>query len=257
MQLTTFIPLAALLSLQISSVLAAPVEVEPIEASSDLEKRATGTQNDPFILDIPCGDFVEVCEAQCIAILCFGAPQILQYGGPGSSTAQRSAAGASSSPFSGTLASIGNGKTVSIPDPAWTSPEDTTNACSTQGGIGTLIAPVLAKHNSSTYPFLLLLLPQTQNLTQPTEEGSKVSGQLSTNKVAKDQYFKKNYSNAGKYCTALMGKQPASSVCSATAPASDQINYMYRRTSKKEGNSFIWQHVKYPTDKWAKNFPGY
>ncbi|KAM3064684.1 hypothetical protein ACMFMF_011820 [Clarireedia jacksonii] len=205
MQFTTFVPLAALLSLQISFVFAAPVEVEPVEASFDLEKRAgTGTQADPFILDIPCQDWEEVCEAQCIAILCFGAPQVLQYGGAGSSSAQRTAAGASSSPFSGSMASLGGGNKVATPDPAWTSPEDTTNACSTQGGIGTLIAPVLAKHN-----------------------------------------------------TTLMGGKAASSVCSASAPASDQINYMYRRTSKKEGNSFIWQHVKYPNDKWAKNFPGY
>ncbi|KAM3068240.1 hypothetical protein ACMFMG_011285 [Clarireedia jacksonii] len=238
MQFTTFVPLAALLSLQISFVFAAPVEVEPVEASFDLEKRAgTGTQADPFILDIPCQDWEEVCEAQCIAILCFGAPQVLQYGGAGSSSAQRTAAGASSSPFSGSMASLGGGNKVATPDPAWTSPEDTTNACSTQGGIGTLIAPVLAKHN--------------------TNEGSKVSGQLSTNKVQKGQYFKKKYTNTGKYCTALMGGKAASSVCSASAPASDQINYMYRRTSKKEGNSFIWQHVKYPNDKWAKNFPGY
>jgi hypothetical protein len=86
-----------------------------------------------------------------------------QYGGPGSSDAQRKAAGAKSSPFSGTLASLGGGKKVATPNSAWTSPEDTTNACSTQGGIGTLIAPVLAKHNTGMYFYFFLTSKSKSN----------------------------------------------------------------------------------------------
>lgn len=46
------------------------------------------------------------------------------------------------------MASLVDGGNVKTPNPDWTSPEDTTNACSTQGGIGMLIAPVDPKHNS-------------------------------------------------------------------------------------------------------------
>lgn len=67
----------ALLSLHASSVLAAPMEVELAGPNLDLKKRATGTQADPFVLPIDCTKFPEVCEAQCVAIHCFKAPQIL------------------------------------------------------------------------------------------------------------------------------------------------------------------------------------
>lgn len=80
----------------------------------------------------------------CVHILL----KVRQYGGPNSSGAQRTAAGAKSSPFKAPMASLVDGGNVKTPNPDWTSPEDTTNACSTQGGIGMLIAPVDPKHNS-------------------------------------------------------------------------------------------------------------
>jgi hypothetical protein len=77
MKLPTALSLAAVLSLQISSVLAIPI-AEPVQPEGGLEKRAgTGTQSDPFILNIDCSGVTEVCEAQCVAILCFSAPQVM------------------------------------------------------------------------------------------------------------------------------------------------------------------------------------
>lgn len=77
MQFTTFVSLASLLSLPVSFVFAAPVDVEPFEEFHDLESRTLGTQANPFIIDIDCSGPIETCEAQCTAILCFGSPQVL------------------------------------------------------------------------------------------------------------------------------------------------------------------------------------
>lgn len=83
MQFKAFVPLAALLSLQISSVLAAPVaEAEPVDASFDLQKRVgtdagDGSKANPYIFNIDCTNVEEVCEAQCAAILCFKSPSLL------------------------------------------------------------------------------------------------------------------------------------------------------------------------------------
>lgn len=83
MHFTRFVPLAALLSLHIISVLAAPVaEAEPIDTSSELARRVgtdawKGTSTDPSILNIDCTGVEAVCEAQCAAILCFKSPSLL------------------------------------------------------------------------------------------------------------------------------------------------------------------------------------
>ncbi|KAF7904497.1 hypothetical protein EAF00_001831 [Botryotinia globosa] len=245
MQFKVFVPVAALLSLQLSSVLAAPVaEAESVDASFELEKRigtdaGDGTKAKPYIFNIDCAGVEEVCEAQCAAILCFKSPSLLQYGGPGSNTAQRTASGAGSDPFRPPLATLVGGSKIdlsALKQSTWTSPEDTTNASAKEGGIGCLIAPVDPGHN--------------------TKEGSRVSGQISHYKAKKDEYFKKKYHNAGKYCKALDAGKAADTVCK-NAPSTDPVNFMYRRTSKKSGNSVLWQHLKYGTDTWAVNFPGY
>ncbi|KAF7957861.1 hypothetical protein EAE96_003429 [Botrytis aclada] len=245
MQFKAFVPVAVLLSLQLSSVLAAPVaEAETVDTSFELEKRigtdaGDGTKAKPYIFNIDCAGVEEVCEAQCAAILCFKSPSLLQYGGPGSNTAQRTASGAGSDPFRPPIATLVGGSKIdlsALKQSTWTSPEDTTNASAKEGGIGCLIAPVDASHN--------------------TKEGSRVSGQISHYKAKKDQYFKKKYHNAGKYCTALDAGKAADTVCK-NAPSTDPVNFMYRRTSKKTGNSLLWQHLKYGTDTWAVNFPGY
>lgn len=59
----------------------------------------------------------------------------------------------------------------------WTSPEDTTNACSIDGGYGTFIAPVDPKHNVA--------------------EGRAFAAQLRKSRAVKDQYFQKKYLNTG------------------------------------------------------------
>ncbi|KAI9646516.1 hypothetical protein NHQ30_004509 [Ciborinia camelliae] len=247
MNFANFVSLAALLSLQISSVLAAPVaEAEAVDTSFGLEKRVgkdqgKGTEKDPYIFNIDCDSVEEVCEAQCAAILCFKSPSVLQYGGEGSSDTRRTESGANSSPFKKPLAKlVGNPpKEIDLSalgQSSWISPEDTTVASAKQGGKGTLIAPVKVSHNK--------------------KEGSRYNGQLSHYKTEKDEWFKKMYFNAGKYCKALTDGKAADTVCK-NVPASDPVNFMFRRTSQKSGNSILWQHLKYGTDTWAVNFPGY
>ncbi|KAG4034408.1 hypothetical protein MFRU_003g03730 [Monilinia fructicola] len=250
MQLTNFFTLVALLSFHMFSVFAAPVaNPEPVGASSELEKRVgtdagTGTQADPYIFNIDCAGVEEVCEAQCAAILCFKSPALMQYGGEGSSTEQRKLSGAAAKPFTSGALLVGSTPKApkkidlsALNQPTWRSPEDTTNASSKQGGKGTLIAPVNAGHN--------------------TREGSRYSGQLSHYKTQTDEWFKKKYFNAGKYCTALMDGNAADTVCKKDANADDPIHFMFRRTSQKSGNSILWQQLKYGTDTYAVNFPGF
>lgn len=118
-----------------------------------------------------------------------------QYGGAKSSGTQRTASGANANPFSGSLGILADGSKVQKPPghPDWTSPEDTTNACSTQGGIGTLLAPVDEGHNKGA----CLPLYHEHKLTSTQAEGRQVGTGLAKNKVVKDQYFKKNYTNGG------------------------------------------------------------
>ena len=71
MHFTTAIPLAALLS----AVIALPTVLP--EESAQLVSRATGTSADPIILTINYQDVEEVCEAQCLAALCFGSPAVM------------------------------------------------------------------------------------------------------------------------------------------------------------------------------------
>jgi hypothetical protein len=59
----------------------------------------------------------------------------------------------------------------------WTSPKDTTAASSAEGGYGTIIAPVLPKHN--------------------TDEGSRFGAELTKNNVDENMWYKKGYTNAG------------------------------------------------------------
>jgi hypothetical protein len=74
MYFTTIVPLAALLS----AALALPT-VLPAEESSELVARTTGSSTDPIILTVDCSSVEEICEAQYLAVLCFGSPAVIQY----------------------------------------------------------------------------------------------------------------------------------------------------------------------------------
>ena len=72
MYFTAIIPLVTLLS----SVHALPT-VLPAQEAAELVTRATGSSTDPIILTINCAGVEEVCEAQCLAVLCFGSPAVM------------------------------------------------------------------------------------------------------------------------------------------------------------------------------------
>ncbi|KIN07143.1 hypothetical protein OIDMADRAFT_107716 [Oidiodendron maius Zn] len=215
MQFLTLAVLAALSS-QFTSVLSLPVS-----EFSELEQRdnpapGAGTLASPRVLTIDCTSVAEVCNAQCAAILCFGAPSVMKYSaGKASCTAQRTAGGAGSSPFKAPLAKLVGGGTVTTPNPSWVSPEDTTNACAAEGGFGVLISPVDAARNSGS--------------------------------VQDGQYFTKSYTGTASapYCAALMKKPADQSVCKASQGTTDPKDFMFRRTTQKQGNSILWQKVVY------------
>lgn len=76
MYFSNFLPVAALLSLHISSSLALPTTTTA-EEPHQIEARAAGSSADPHLLDIDCKGVEEVCEAQCLAIHCFNSPAIM------------------------------------------------------------------------------------------------------------------------------------------------------------------------------------
>lgn len=85
MQLNPTHFLAPILLLQLLSVFANPLggtdgqdpELEEHARSKSPPVTGTGTLNDPFLLSIDCSRVMEVCEAQCVAILCFDAPRTM------------------------------------------------------------------------------------------------------------------------------------------------------------------------------------
>jgi hypothetical protein len=252
MHFSTIIPLATLLS----SVLALPT-VLPIEESSELVTRATGTSGDPIILTINCAGVEEVCEAQCLAVLCFGSPAVMQYDSTKKSdNFKNSGAGKL---FKGAPTLMAK-KGVAIPPshPDYTSAEETTNEVAVEGGYGTLLVPVNTQHNTSTYLSSLLTFhsPST-NLVTFLDEGSRFAGQLKSTGIKQLQYYKKSYTGLGSatpYCNAYQSNPPNTAVCSGAKSADDPINFVYRKTMKKSGNAYLFQQMSYPTDKWSKNF---
>ena len=76
MQLLDTLTLAALLSLEVVPTLAYPANFN--ENTLQLARRASGkTAADPHILEIDCTGVEEVCEAQCMAILCFKSKAVM------------------------------------------------------------------------------------------------------------------------------------------------------------------------------------
>jgi hypothetical protein len=152
MHFTTIVPLAALLS----AVLALPT-VLSAEESSKLVARATGSSTDPIVLTIDCSGVEEVCEAQCLAVLCFGSPAVMQYDSTKKAGNFRDSGAGKLFKGAPTLM---DKKGVAIPPghPDYTSAEETTNEVAVEGGYGTLLVPVNTKHNTSSFtrPFHLL-----------------------------------------------------------------------------------------------------
>lgn len=80
MQIFSFIHFLALLSAQLYSVRAIPLQENSPAAylGVEISKRAPGDTADEAIETImDCTKIPEVCEADCMAILCYNAPQVM------------------------------------------------------------------------------------------------------------------------------------------------------------------------------------
>lgn len=133
----------------ITSVTVASASAIPAQ----LEQRALGTREDPTWIDIDCSGgsaYSHVCNVDCYAILCFGAPNPVQYDAKNSDK-KRKLSGYSSSLLK-VLEATRFKKGIKIAE--WVleklgySPEETVFANAVQGGEGEIMAPVDAKANT-------------------------------------------------------------------------------------------------------------
>ena len=87
MKLASILPIA-LLSLGLADALAIPATTDILDPRTlapstfdikrELIKRATGdTAADPIDLNLDCTRQVDICNQNCAAILCYGAPRVL------------------------------------------------------------------------------------------------------------------------------------------------------------------------------------
>ncbi|KAH8662829.1 hypothetical protein BGZ60DRAFT_529989 [Tricladium varicosporioides] len=233
MYFNNLLPVVALLSVHISSSLALPTTIA--EEPHQIEARAAGSVADPHLLNIDCNGVEEVCEAQCLAIHCFNSPAIMQYNS-GVKKANFIASGAKALFSSGKVRMDKKGVAIPPGHPTYTSAEETSNESATEGGKGCLLVPVSVAHNLA--------------------EGKQYQTQLQANKVAQMQYFKKKYTGLSTntpYCNAYMKNVNDKAVCTGSKSRDDPMNFIYRKTSKKNGNAYVFHKMKYPTDKWTKN----
>ena len=77
MHLSTPLAATAVLSSQVTYIIAFPLENNITVSTTSVQKRATGTQQDPHILTIDCTNFPEVCEARCVCKALFWRPRHL------------------------------------------------------------------------------------------------------------------------------------------------------------------------------------
>ncbi|ESZ91221.1 hypothetical protein SBOR_8395 [Sclerotinia borealis F-4128] len=195
MQLLTFIQVSILLSLHLQAVKAAPIDEPLLQRDAELYKRVPGdSAQDPIMAELACTGVEPVCEADCIAILCHGRPQIMQR-----DTANRAAhyaqSGAGLTPFQDTPAMMQR-RGISIPDLLYNSAEETTYESAAQGGPGTVLFPV----------------PRDLNL----EHGRRIGAMYTNFGITNGRWFKQLFTflnSQTPHCLALMQDPPDDSIC--------------------------------------------
>ena len=147
--------------MRFSSILVVSATFICLDSSSaiptELRPRAAGTQSDPIPITIDCTNAVDVCNADCYSILCFGAPNPVQYilgnnnrGSDGNNEAalrlvlqsdeqKRQARGINISQ-----------KAI---DSTGTSPEETVMNNAEEGGEGEIMMPTQPRENTCKYLF--------------------------------------------------------------------------------------------------------
>ncbi|KAA8563907.1 hypothetical protein MFRU_036g00100 [Monilinia fructicola] len=195
MRLFTFIQVSVLLSLSPELIRAAPIDEPNIQRDIGLYKRVPGdSAQDPIMAELACTGVEPVCEADCIAMLCHGKPQIMQR-----DTANRAAhyaqSGAGLTPFQDDAAMMQR-RGISTPDPLYNSAEETTYESVAQGGVGTVLFPV----------------PRDLNL----EHGRRIGAMYTNHGITNGKWFKQLFTflnSQTPHCIALMQDPPDDSIC--------------------------------------------
>ncbi|CAG8972801.1 hypothetical protein HYALB_00007726 [Hymenoscyphus albidus] len=209
MQLLLVVQYAAILALQLTPINANPAPNAKVNA---LVSRAAGTRNDPHIVDMPCTDMEDVCEADCIAILCHGKDPVMQKLA-GTADAKKKQkednyrkSGAYFVPFDEPL-DMQKKRGISVPSglipgaPVFNSAEETTYESTQQGGTNCIIFPV----------------PRDQQ----TLQGGNMQNQFgrvdeALRNIPDGQFFKQRFSFLNSdtpHCLALQQIPPDTSIC--------------------------------------------
>lgn len=238
MQFINSLLVLALYAVGILQALAVPVNPEPEAAGDSHAVLATGSgdsQSDPIKANLEIkGQSALPFDVDCWAILCKGAPNVLQRVNEKTKNGNRDRSGANKGPFKDP-AKWGI-KALPAKHPSWStqefkSPEEYAFASSLQGGTGAVLAPV--------------------NLAAQNSQGGILNGFYSANKVkqfdpskpseTKGTWFQitKFTGAAGPYCKALGNNDKA--VCAKNHNAAgdwgyDPANWAY--TYDQSNNKF-------------------
>ncbi|KAK7734531.1 hypothetical protein SLS57_000228 [Botryosphaeria dothidea] len=243
MQLIQVLQISTLFSL-ISAYPAVPADDEngvlrpryPDELSAGLLRRGDGkSEKSPKDLELDFKKYpgaFDVLEADCMMILCFGAPKTLQRGEPKDRSKRNTASGASLEPFH--TDQLKKRETTRRSDKT-NSPEEYPYESVEQGGKNALLIGV------------------TEGAQ--TEQGKYLSGGYTSNSIKPGDWFQHSYANIpdkSVYCKALVQKKSPDSVCKGR-DKNDMINFVYQKEKEREGNKpWTLKHMQYGRDKWTK-----
>ncbi|KAF2122511.1 hypothetical protein BDV96DRAFT_639093 [Lophiotrema nucula] len=132
-----------------TSASAIPTQADSLENRSLKARIGSGTLEDPTWIDIDCTGGVAVCNADCLAILCFGAPNPVQLDSGHSADKRKESR--FSSGLLRTQEETRQGKGIYIPQHVLESTgyslEETVMANAVEGGWGEIIVPVNGDEN--------------------------------------------------------------------------------------------------------------
>ncbi|KAI9692712.1 MAG: hypothetical protein M1820_009417 [Bogoriella megaspora] len=197
---------------------------------AELQRRASGTPNDPKMVYINCAGAEAVCNADCLTILCFEGPNPVQYIQFNDNRGRDGNAEASLRVLLQRSESERRARGVDISDDVLNqngrSPEETIMNLAEEGGQGEPIVPVHERENSAL--------------------GGVVIRAIERAGVSNGQFFYKvfqNYGTLAPYCAALQRNPPDRSVCTRKGkPKTDPIwTTMVKYTDKGARGAWTWR----------------
>ncbi|KAH8680674.1 hypothetical protein BX600DRAFT_519813 [Xylariales sp. PMI_506] len=173
-------------------------DLDEDDSYTELARRATGTQTDPYPITVDVTGWQNIAEMNCYLMLCKYSGQRVWQRNPGSSTASthRTASGANLTPFAAAKLATYSTKQITT---STTSAEEFPWASMNQGGTGAHLMPAtIAEQN--------------------VQKNAISAGYSRTPTVPWSDWFEltfTNYLTTGVYCPALFKTTPDTSVCSA------------------------------------------